>query len=47
MYGRVTRVMKWILPWIQSGECDWARDEHLRTEKNKKSKNQNRYGYGY
>ena len=26
MYGRVTRVLAWILPIIQSGECGWIKD---------------------
>ena len=47
MYGRVTKVLDWIIPIIQTGECGyWA--EYLRTvEKNKKPKNRKRYGYGY
>ena len=47
MYGRVTKVLDWIIPIIQTGECGyWA--AYLRTvEKNKKPKNRKRYGYGY
>ena len=45
MYGRVTRVLAWILPIIQSGECGRYKDADLRrAKKNKKSKNQKRNG---
>ena len=44
MYARVTKVLAWILPIIQSGECGQYKDALRRAEKIKKSKNQNRYG---
>ena len=46
MYGRVGKVMTWILPLIQHGECGQHKAAHLRrVKKNKKSKNHKRYGY--
>ena len=30
MYGRVTKVLAWILPIIQSGECGAYKDAYLR-----------------
>ena len=45
MYARVTKVLAWILPIIQSGECGRYKDAYLRrAEKIKKSTNQKRYG---
>ena len=46
MYGRVTKVMTWILPLIQKGECGQYKAAHFRkVKKNQKIKNQKRYGY--
>ena len=46
MYGRVTKVMTWILPLIQKGECGQHKAAHLRkVKKNIRSNNQRRYGY--
>ena len=43
MYARVTKVLAWILPIIQSGECGRLKDALRRAEKIKKL-NQKRYG---
>ena len=45
VYARVTRVLAWILPIIQSGECGRYKDANLmRAEKIEKLKNQKIYG---
>ena len=47
MYARVTRVLAWILPIIQSGECGWFKEAELRkAEKRKKEQNQKRKNNG-
>ena len=38
VYPRVTKVLAWILPIIQSGECGRYKDALRRAEKIKKSK---------
>ena len=44
MYARVTKVLAWILPIIQSGECGRLKDALRRAAKIKKLKDQKRYG---
>ena len=44
MYGRVTKVLAWILPLIQSGECGRYKDADLRRRRAEKNKKSNRYG---
>ena len=29
MYARVTKVLAWILPIIQSGECGWIKNVYI------------------
>ena len=48
MYARVTKVLAWILPIIQPGECGWIKDAALRRGEKIKNvkKRRNIYGKG-